>query len=75
MNKANSFSKKLNGNVDFGLIPLKLSDHTQFTDKNKYKDGNSISKIIKLQLFEDIKVHFLPLYLQTTFQKKYIIEC
>ena len=51
VNKANSFSKKLNGNVDFGLIPLKLSDHTQFADKNKYKDGNSISKIIKLQSY------------------------
>lgn len=51
MNKVNSFSKKLNGNVELGLIPLKLSDHSQFVDKNKYKDGNSISKIIKLQSY------------------------
>lgn len=50
-NTSRDISRPTSGNIDFYQIPIKLTDHSQAIDKNKYNDSFSIAMIIRIQSF------------------------
>ena len=50
-NTSRDISRHTSGNIDFYQIPIKLTDHSQAIDKNKYNDSFSIAMIIRIQSF------------------------
>lgn len=50
-NTSRDISQHVSGSIDFYQIPIKLTDHSQAIDKNKYTDKFSIAMIIRIQSF------------------------
>ena len=50
-NTSRDISRHTSGSIDFYQIPIKLTDHSQAIDKNKYNDKFSIEMIIRIQSF------------------------
>ena len=50
-NTSRDISRHTSGSIDFYQIPIKLTDHSQAIDKNKYNDKFSIAMIIRIQSF------------------------